>query len=230
MNPSRAALYYSVIAIFVATAAVTLLGVIGVLTIPEGYLDVLFTALIIELVAAVIGLFQATDWFGSGPVPPGIDAVQGDWWQFIRSEEYENAVGFVQIDYSTTEYQLNLEGESFSSDGSPYAHFYSISGSVNAATLDLYYFWSGDHARSDEDFSGIGFVHFSSSTEGGRVDRGTGWFTTGNIDRLHLTARRKVEMRRATAEESAAMTASTSTPAERRQTVSSVYAARTSMA
>jgi len=229
MKPARAALYYSVMAIFVATAAVTLLGVTGALTISEGYLDVLFTALVIELVAAVIGLFQATDWFGGGPVPPGIEAVQGDWWQLVRSE-YENAVSFVQIGYSTPEYQLDLEGESFAADGTPYAHFYSVSGSVNAATLDLYYFWKGDHARSDDDFSGVGFVHFSSSMKEGRVDRGTGWFTSGNIDRVDVTARRKVEMRRASAEETEAMTSPTSTLAKRRQTVTSVCAARKTVA
>ena len=84
MKYARATLFFSVIAIFVATSLVTLLGVIGWITIDSQYLKVLFGALIIELVAAVIGLFKATDWFGGPGTLPTYSLIEGNWWQLIR--------------------------------------------------------------------------------------------------------------------------------------------------
>lgn len=57
----KKALFYAFLAIFVATAAVTLLGITGVVAIDEFYLRGLFAALLLELVAVVIGLFR--NWF-----------------------------------------------------------------------------------------------------------------------------------------------------------------------
>ncbi len=51
-------LFYSVIIIFVVTATVTILGIIQKVTIEKKYLNGLFTALILELVAAVIFMFS----------------------------------------------------------------------------------------------------------------------------------------------------------------------------
>jgi hypothetical protein len=59
-------LFYTFLSIFVATAVITLLGVVKVVDIEEGYLQVLFTSLIIELVGSVIGLYRTTDFFGGG--------------------------------------------------------------------------------------------------------------------------------------------------------------------
>lgn len=64
-------LFWIFIAIFSVTAIITLLGITGVIrTIKENYLNALFTALILEVVAAVILLFQNTD-FLTGPVEDG---------------------------------------------------------------------------------------------------------------------------------------------------------------
>ena len=55
-------LFWVFIGIFSITAIITLLGITGVLkNIKEGYLKVLFTSLIIEVVAAVLVLFNSTD-------------------------------------------------------------------------------------------------------------------------------------------------------------------------
>lgn len=59
----RRALFYAFLAIFVATAVVTLLGIIGVVAIDDFYLKGLFGALLLELVGAIIGLFKGTDFF-----------------------------------------------------------------------------------------------------------------------------------------------------------------------
>lgn len=66
------ALFYAFLGIFVATAAVTLLRITGVVAIDEFYLRGLFAALLLELVGVVIGLFR--NWFipvqKTGPKSP----------------------------------------------------------------------------------------------------------------------------------------------------------------
>ena len=57
-------LFYVFLAIFVATATVTLLGITKRINIDKEYLKPLFTALILEVVGAVIALFAAADFFG----------------------------------------------------------------------------------------------------------------------------------------------------------------------
>lgn len=55
-------LFWTFIGIFSITAIITLLGITGVLKdIKERYLNVLFTSLILEVVAAVLILFKGTD-------------------------------------------------------------------------------------------------------------------------------------------------------------------------
>jgi hypothetical protein len=58
----KTVLFWTFIGIFSLTAVVTLLGITGVLkSIKERYLNVLFTSLILEVVAAVLILFKSTD-------------------------------------------------------------------------------------------------------------------------------------------------------------------------
>ncbi|MEK7726855.1 MAG: cell division protein ZapB [candidate division KSB1 bacterium] len=56
-------LYYTFLVIFVATTVVTLLGVTGVVRIPDGYLTPLFTAFLVELAGAVVAIFLRADFF-----------------------------------------------------------------------------------------------------------------------------------------------------------------------
>ena len=53
------------IVIFLATATITLLGLIKKVNIEDRYLDRLFVVLILEVVGAVIGLFGSADFFGT---------------------------------------------------------------------------------------------------------------------------------------------------------------------
>lgn len=59
----KKALFYTFLGIFIATAAVTLLGVTKLISIEKFYLRTLFAALIVELIGAVIVLFRRTDFF-----------------------------------------------------------------------------------------------------------------------------------------------------------------------
>ena len=59
------ALFFTFLAIFVATALVTLLGITKRIDVEEKFLRPLFTTLILEVVGAVISLFLAANFFGT---------------------------------------------------------------------------------------------------------------------------------------------------------------------
>ena len=59
----ESALFYVVLFLFLCTGIVTLLGIIQKVSIEKRYLNGLFSALILELVAAVLYLFSNTDFF-----------------------------------------------------------------------------------------------------------------------------------------------------------------------
>lgn len=63
-------LFYTILSIFVATAVLTLLGISKRIEIDEKYLNGLYKALLLELVAAVLFLFTSTDFFNQ----PGLHA------------------------------------------------------------------------------------------------------------------------------------------------------------
>lgn len=56
-------LFYTFLCIFILTAAITILGVIEVISIKSGYLNTLFTILVVELISAVIALFKKANFF-----------------------------------------------------------------------------------------------------------------------------------------------------------------------
>lgn len=56
-------LFYTFLVIFIATAAVTLLGVTEVVHIPGGYLTALITAFLVESAGAVVAIFRGADFF-----------------------------------------------------------------------------------------------------------------------------------------------------------------------
>ena len=66
-------LFYTFIAIFGITAVITILGITGVIkTINKRYLNALFSALIIEVIGAVIGVFKSADFTQEGKIPEQI--------------------------------------------------------------------------------------------------------------------------------------------------------------
>lgn len=52
-------LFFTFLLIFLATAAITLGGITGLIPIDKGYLDKLFITLIVEVIGSVIALFKA---------------------------------------------------------------------------------------------------------------------------------------------------------------------------
>jgi hypothetical protein len=60
----KAHLFYAILAIFVATAGTTLLGLLKVVEMDATLLKMLVTGLLLEIAVAVIGLFKKTPFFG----------------------------------------------------------------------------------------------------------------------------------------------------------------------
>jgi hypothetical protein len=56
-------LFYTFLGIFIATAVVTLLGITKVISIDDKYLTPLFSALLIELIGAVIAMYRGVNFF-----------------------------------------------------------------------------------------------------------------------------------------------------------------------
>ncbi|WP_432695262.1 hypothetical protein ACQUQP_11975 [Marinobacterium sp. YM272] len=195
MKYGREVLFYTVIIIFILTAAVTILGVTNVITIKSNYLDVLFTALIIELVGAVIGLFKATDWFGKEENNLSFREIEGCWWQLIRYQK-TNAISFVRIICSEDLQQLYITGDSYSAEGKRHAYWYSVAASFHPETNELWYVWRGDHESEPDDFSGVGKFHFNHEKNNMELKKGTGWFTSGDIINADVKEKQKVVIKR----------------------------------
>jgi len=188
--------------VFVATALIAILGIAGKLSIKDEYLDKLFYLLILQSIAPVITLFKKTSFFTDKPSNDKL--ILGCWWQFVFYQR-NNAVSFFEISYSQSQQQLVLEGRSFNSNGEPFARWWSVGAAINAATLELRYFWKGDHEKEEEDFSGVGSFRFKLAEKGAVVKEATGWFSSGNIDQLSVTGKQKVEVHRASEDQSKIM-------------------------
>src|ERR1041385_3460502 len=115
-NGFRSVLFVTFVAIFVATAALTLLGITNVIPIRDGYLNTLFTSLILETVGAVIALFRSTSFTG-GPSAADIKLITGAWWEIITSGRDDIAMSFVRITYSPKNDGLVLAGDAYSPQG-----------------------------------------------------------------------------------------------------------------
>jgi hypothetical protein len=107
----REILFYSFIAIFVATAVITLLGIAGRIKIQPRFLNRLFVALVLELVAAVIGLFVATDFFGEPDAPIPDFSGKWDYVCTATTKEYEHGGIVNTIQATRTQYGIAIEIE-----------------------------------------------------------------------------------------------------------------------
>jgi hypothetical protein len=89
-------LFFIFIGIFAAAAVITLLGVAGKLQVRDAYLKALFSALLLGLVAAVIGLFKNFDFSEprQGPITRIADVTNKD---LTLDEQMIGTVWFMRI-------------------------------------------------------------------------------------------------------------------------------------
>src|SRR5215213_7718800 len=96
----KTALFYTFLVIFAVTTIITLLGIINVLQIREGYLTALVTAFLVELSGAVIAIFRSADFFGNTTTQTGIEEPPA-----------ENRPAIIASDSSTNDNVINISGE-----------------------------------------------------------------------------------------------------------------------
>jgi hypothetical protein len=192
----RSALFVTFIAIFAATAVITLLGIIDVVPIRDGYLKTLFTALILETVGAVIALFRSTSFFGAG-TSAELKQITGAWWEFIDGKD-NLAVSFVRITHSPKTDSLVLIGDAYGRDGKRAADWTSSNAWLDDASMQVVYLWSGNElATKSSELTGFGVIRFRSRTEAAPADEGFGWFISPAVPTPDAGKRVLVEMRRA---------------------------------
>jgi hypothetical protein len=191
----RSVLFIVFITIFVATAVTTLLGITNVITIRDGYLNTLFSALILEVIGAVIALFKSASFFG-GQVSDEAKQIEGYWWELITGKE-NLSLSFVRIQHSPKTGALTLTGDAYSKEGKPAAEWTSYKAWIDDETLQLIYLWSGNEFQTKtNELSGFGAVRFRTNGAGA-VDHGVGWFISPAVPDPGATNRVFVEMRRA---------------------------------
>jgi hypothetical protein len=206
VSPSavRTTLFVTFVAIFLATAVLTLLGITGVLEIREGYLNALFTSLILEIVAAVLALFRSLSFLGAGDAGAQARLVTGSWWELV-SDKPGIAVSFVTIEYAPKTGRFTLAGDAFDDTGRRAADWTSSSAWLDPESLHLVYLWRGSETKSKQvELSGCGVIRFR--VDGGELaTRGFGWYVAPGDPAVAGPGRAVVEMRRATEAEQAIM-------------------------
>lgn len=75
----KSVFFWVILIQFVISFFVTVLGIIGWVTISEGRLTVLVSVLVVEQAAAIIALFKNTDFFGSEPTNEAWDLLATLW-------------------------------------------------------------------------------------------------------------------------------------------------------
>lgn len=199
-------LFIVFLTLFVATAIITLLGLIGQVTISEGYLKSLFTLLIVEMIATVILWAKKPEILAEGPDP---SVISGHWWELIYNHPTV-AISHVYIQHVPG--GLQLDAQSYGFNRSENARWESEIACLKAdgAKLHLWYIWKGkeqsiDPSQIDSNpafaaFSGIGCLTFSTAK--GSPREGTAWFTRGDIiHQPNMSYKQDAFMRRLTPDE-----------------------------
>lgn len=196
-NSFRSVLFFTFITIFAATAVLTLLGITNVIPIRDGYLNTLFTSLIVETVGAVITLFRATS-FTRGNSAEDVKLITGAWWEIVTSGREDIAMSFVRITHSPKTDAIVLAGDAYSPQGKRAADWTSSRAWLDEESSQLVYLWSGNEIVTKvTELTGIGVIRFRSKRDDAPADEGFGWFISPAVPTPDGTRRILIEMRRA---------------------------------
>src|SRR5690606_23827011 len=106
------------------------------------------TVFLVETAVAVVALFYSLfslrGQAGKAVAPSFVDDIAGEWWQYIHDFPGK-AVSVVEFRYSEKARQVQLGGETYNEHGERSARWQSTAAGINETTLEVFYFWRGDH-------------------------------------------------------------------------------------
>jgi hypothetical protein len=180
----KQALLATFLLIFIATALVTLLGLIGWLPIEREYLRSLFYLLILEVVASVIALFNAMRerFVGDGDAAQKeirrfCERAAGYWWS---SGADPDSVGFAHIVHDQTRDVLRIVGRSYDLHGQIIATWNDRASCIEPKRGTVYYSWEGLWTRRPtEPYEGFAELRFDDSPD--KFNTGHGVFSDRNL-------------------------------------------------
>lgn len=140
------------------------------------------------------GLFSAYHGSRRAGSPTQAALVEGLWWEFVLNHP---VIGASAARIVCQGDQIQVGGHAFEPNGTEVAAWRSVFAAFRGQSTDLYYLWTGDEYRTaDERFSGFGLFQFDAELESAIHQRGSGWYTAGNIVAGEVQGTIRVHMRR----------------------------------
>ncbi len=192
--------------------AITLVGALTVPNLPTRLGTTLaagagFLLLIVIVLLYLLAREAARPVVGQDPAQArqALTAINGHWWQLVENDTAPG-LSLLHIQLSTLPGRHHMAGEKWQPSGKPMAYWSSRAVAIQGLEpFKLFYIWEGgyyEHRRdagtgqvSTGQVSGIGTFLFPNAS----TIRGTGWFTTGNVDELDFDEHSSVILRRASA-------------------------------
>lgn len=141
---------------------------------------------------------------GLSAVRRAVETVNGHWWQIIHNDKTPG-LSMIRLQLSPLPGRHRLGGEKWGPDGDHLAQWSSRAVAIqDIQPFKLFYIWDGTYNKGTQSVSGVGTFQFPSEFET-LVTRGTGWFTTGNVDQLDFQEHSSVTLRRAPEKDVAVM-------------------------
>lgn len=131
--------------------------------------------------------------------------VNGLWWQLVVHDA-RPGLTVVNVDLSVLPDRHRLSGTKYAPDGKEMASWKSRAvGLMEVDPVEVFYYWRGGNAGEAGSVSGVGFFDFPS--DDAPSDAGTGWFTTGDVEKGDFSESSKVHLRRISGEDKATLAA-----------------------
>jgi hypothetical protein len=133
-------------------------------------------------------------------VAGAVSSVNGRWWQLVVNDQTPG-LSVIDIDLSVLPNRHRLRGTKYTPQGTAMATWKSRAvGLMSIEPVEVFYYWRGAYSDAAGAVSGIGLFEFDFSADA-RADRGTGWFTTGDVERGDFSRSSKVHLRPVDAQE-----------------------------
>jgi hypothetical protein len=190
----------AIIAILTGAAAVTLSdNATGTVFAVGGLTVLLLLSWLLYLVSR-----ESTRGEDHAALARALDAVNGLWWQLVV---HDTTPGITKMTVELSQFpdRHRLHGEKRNPTGTPMADFRATAiGIVDLNPVEVFYYWEGSYVDGADAVSGVGLLAFPDADDHSSR-RGTGWFTTGDVQHRDFSRWSKVHIRKMIDEEGAVM-------------------------